>query len=386
MASMSEEVRLGVEEYLEIDEGIEPEETAADEDITKPFDPNQIRLRRESQPVTSIMARVAELEVDLSPAFQRRAGLWSDRQQSRLIESLLIRIPLPAFYMDASDDDQWLVVDGLQRLHTLKRYILDQDLRLRGMEFLKSYEGMRYDELPRGLRRRIDETQLVLYLIEEGTPINVKYNIFKRINTGGLPLSAQEIRHALNQGPANDVLARLASGKAFQKATGGSVSGNRMGDQECALRGLAFLRTDYRSYKENRGSGFDEFLNRAMDAVNLAEPHDVQRLEERFERAMNRAADLFGAETFRKPPNERGRRSPISKALLEAWVHCLDSLDQTEFQTLVERKDQLYETVLSLHADKTFADSISQGTGAVSKVTERFGRLEEEVRAVADAE
>ena len=117
-------------------------------------------------------------------------------------------------------DDLWEVIDGLQRSTAMRRFLLDKTLKLKGKEFWKEHNGKDFDELPLSLRRRLEETQINVYLIKRGTPDNVRFNIFKRINTGGVPLSGQEIRHALNLGVATDLLKELSESGAFK-------SGNR---------------------------------------------------------------------------------------------------------------------------------------------------------------
>ncbi|MFM6076911.1 MAG: DUF262 domain-containing protein, partial [Dolichospermum sp.] len=166
-----------------------------------------------------LLKRIEYDEIDLAPEFQRHAGIWTPKNKSRLIESLLIRIPLPAFYIDATNDDQWLVIDGLQRISTFKKFILDDDFTLTELQFLKDLEDKRYSDLPRHYRRRIDETELTVYLIEPGTPSEVKYNIFERVNTGGLPLNPQELRQAINPGQAIKILKNLAKLPEFKRVT-----------------------------------------------------------------------------------------------------------------------------------------------------------------------
>ncbi len=172
-----------------------------------------------------------------------------------MIESIIIRIPLPAFYIDATDEEQWLVVDGLQRLSALKQFMNDNNLPLTGLEYLANeLDGKTYQELPRKYQRRIEETQVTIYLITPGTPPKVKYNIFKRINTGGERLTPQEIRHALNPGKALKLLAEISKSPEFTNVIQlGESRIKRMDDREFVLGALAVMLASCKDYaKEGR--------------------------------------------------------------------------------------------------------------------------------------
>lgn len=361
-----------------------------DEDIVdasevQPFDPTLIRIDSRLMTVDLVMRRIENEEINLTPDFQRMGGIWNDVAQSRLIESLLLRIPLPAFYMDASDDDQWLVIDGLQRLTALRRFMLYKTLKLQKLEFWgKEYNGKGFDELPRAMQRRIEESQLTIYIMQRGTPPKVKFNIFKRINTGGVPLSGQEIRHALNLGPATELLQELAASAEFQRATAGSVSPRRMTDRECVLRFLAFkLRspTEYTSRDD-----LDSFLNERMQEINQrgkADPAYLAELCKAFKRTMTIAADLFGNQAFRKVAGSR--RQPVSKALFEAWAVNLDKLTDQQVAKLQEHEAKLRSKFKALMDDNDFMIAISYSTGDPRRVRCRFNRIEEIIQETLHA-
>jgi hypothetical protein len=337
--------------------------------IIRPFDPSQIRVETKPMVISLLLDRIKNFEIDLNPGFQREGGIWSTKAKSRLIESLLIRIPLPAFYMDGTDESRWLVVDGLQRLSSLTEFVIKGSLKLRGLEFLSDYEGATFTKLPRRLQRRILETQVTVFLIQEHTPPEVKFNIFKRINTGGLPLSTQEIRHALNQGPATELLQELATDQYFLEATQRGIPSKRMGDRECILRFLAFAVTPPEKYKSY---DMDSFLNETMATLNRMTDQGRRDIADRFRHSMEINRTLWGEYAFRKRRPDSSRRAPINRALFEIWSVTIDELKSKDIAPLVERRELLNEKMLEAFADVAFDASISYGTGDSRKVEYRF--------------
>jgi hypothetical protein len=360
----------GLEEELDDDAAISFE-------ITEPFDPARIRVDTKPMVISLLMDRIRNKEIDLTPGFQRKGGIWSKKAKSQLIESLLIRIPLPAFYMDGGDESKWLVVDGLQRLSTLKSFVIDRTLVLDGLEFLSECEGKKFDQLPRNLQRRILETQVTVFLIQENTPPEVKFNIFKRINTGGLPLSSQEIRHALHQGTASALLQDLAESAEFRTATNEGIRDDRMGDRECVLRLLAFMRTSYREYK---AKNLDAFLNQCMIELNKLSESEIRDLDARFRRAMIDCYRLFGDQAFRKQKRGNPRRSPVNRALFEVWSASVESLSASDVQRLETKGKDLRERFLSALEESGFEAAITYGTGDARKVRLRFSKIEEIIK------
>lgn len=364
-----------------------PSETGNDLQIAEPFNPDDIDVTTRSMTIDLLLSRIRSKAIDLEPDFQRRRGIWNDRQQSRLIESLLLRIPLPTLYAAEDEEEDWAIVDGIQRLTTITRFIdpeaiEETPLKLTGMEYLgEAFNGKLFDDLPTRLKRRLRETELVVHVIRHGTPQEVKFNIFARINTGGMPLSAQELRHALIPGMAREYLGRLAALEAFKQATTYSIRDERMADREMVLRFLAFSMTrpeDFRAYD------FDRFLGDAMRQINRFNNVDLEGLEHGFMRAMDSAREIFGQDAFRKRYRETDGRFPINKALFETIAVSLAKLPDRARERCIFRHDEVRRRMMEAMQDREFDSAISQGTGDIGKVRKRFETVSTIFKDVAD--
>jgi len=344
-----------INEDVEPDNSDEADVTVGEiNSVINPFDPSKIDIKMDKLTMDTLIKRIIHKEIEFDSLFQRKAGLWTKKQKSQLIESMLLRIPLPAFYFDASDDDKWLIIDGLQRLGTIKEFAVEKSFALVGMEFLKDFDGLLYEQLPRAMQRRIEETNVNAYLVNPITPKNVKFNIFKRINTGGLVLEAQEIRNALYQGRATKFINKLAKLPSFIEATDGSIQSERMQDREFCLRFIAFTVLPWDTYTGN----LEEFLNQAMEYLSKADQAQFDLIQESFCRAMDANSAIFGKNAFRKM-FEDGRRRPVNKALFEGWSSLMVSLDDAKLDKLTMKKDLLIQSFINLCTDKNFQNELS---------------------------
>ncbi|WP_007023667.1 DUF262 domain-containing protein [Saccharomonospora iraqiensis] len=357
-----------------------------DDQIDEPFDPEQIDVRTRTMTIDLLLQRLRRGALDLAPEFQRRAGIWKPKNQSRLIESLLLRIPLPSFYAAENAEEEWAVVDGVQRLTTIARFISPRSvssvpLVLNDLEYL-NYNGFSFEDLPGRLQTRLVETEVLVHLIGKTTPEEVKFNIFGRINTGGIPLSRQELRHALIPGRARDLLPELAASPAFQKATQGSVRDARMSDCEMVLRFLAFRLFSIAEYGSR---DLDDFLRAAMKNLNNLDDSQLRALEQDFTKSMEASYAIFGEHAFRKRARGQQQRNPINKALFEAVSVNVAARTPEQISRLIEQRDTVLDKLSDLLADKQFNDAISVATGDRNRVKVRFNEIDQLFKAVAGA-
>lgn len=346
--------------------------------MDKPFDPTMIKIDTKTPSLDTLIERIElkEVELETESYFQRNPDLWDDTKKSRLIESILIQFPLPAFYFDGTDNRKWLVVDGLQRLSSIRSFVVDKTLKLTNLEFLTQLNGKGYDDLGRDLQRLIKSAQVVVYIILPGTPTDVKYNIFKRINTGGLILVPQEIRHALFQGEPSKFIAHLALTQEFVEATGNSIKTERMLDRDFANRFLAFYHLGYDAYEPD----LDTYMSKAMASVYTMTSDYKNKIHEVYKRSMQLNIDIFGKHAFRKFENITDGRSPINKALFDVFSVSFAKLSDEEVALIKKNKVQFIEDFVNLlyhDIDNTFFWAVTSSTSDKYRVQYRYRKIQE---------
>jgi len=394
-----------VEIYLNYDTGIEQE--IEEEPEMDPFNPDEISIDSKIIPMETFLRRITQETILLNPDFQRNE-VWTMEKKSQLIESLLLKIPLPMFYVSADEKNNYTVVDGLQRLSTIRSFILgdkylitsDENdkgvgFKLQNLEFWNLYDGLTFNQLPTNLRNRLLESEFRFTVINPGTPEEVRRNIFKRLNTGGMPLSGQEIRNALYLGKATRLLNDLANFTSFKEATSNSIKSVRMEDKELILRFLSFLLRSYRTYK--RTISIDTYLSDTMIILNAIPelssrefqkglrngnilPSEINilsedEIKEKFDFAMNRSSKLFEHHSFRKSIGNN-RRTGINKSLFETWGVLLANLAEDEFKKLIKKKTSFLREYEPILADIEFQMTISRDSMKPTSVKHRFERFD----------
>jgi hypothetical protein len=357
------------------DSGLEQEEDLRGPEIDVPFDPSKIDIIVKPMTISALKDRLENNELDLTPEFQRQANVWDSKRKSRLIESILLRIPLPSFYFSEDEDGSYAVVDGLQRLcavfHFIDNKLLNRAtevrlsaLRLQGLQYLKELEDATFDELDRKFQRRISELEITSNIIRASTPPAVKFNVFARLNQGGMPLNAQEIRNAIFPGEWRKHLRMMAESNYFLTATEHKIRTERQQDMELVLRFLALWQLPA-PHSRPPSQTLDEFLNGVVEN-DLARwtKSKWERAETTFKSTMAAARSIFGHHAFRKSVGGHWR-SPINRGLFEAQLVALSDLDEDELALVVKNREKACsELAKALSGSASFGRALLYGTGS----------------------
>ena len=321
---------------------------------------DELLIRQENRTIHGVMRRIDRDTYILDPDFQREF-LWDDAKQSKLIESVIMRIPLPVFYMAEDEEGRMVVVDGLQRLSTFRRFVKDElPLRLPDRHELNR---KRFSDLPPKLKNRVEDCNLTFYIIDSKAPERARLDIFERVN-GGVPLTRQQMRNCMFMGAATKFLKEESQTKIFILSTGGSLNRKTMRDREFVNRFCAFRLLDLDDYRGD----MDDFLAKCLRCMNEMDETGLSRLSGQFRRSLASNHRLFGQHAFRKS------REPDRRGFLNAsfWDVMSTGLCRYTQDRVEARADDLRDAVHRLLDDEEFNTAITNSPNDSRKVKHRF--------------
>jgi hypothetical protein len=334
-------------------------------------------VRTEPRSVADVVRRINNNRYILDPDFQRDF-VWQPQKQSKLIESCIMRIPLPVFYVAEAEDGRIIVVDGLQRLTTFVRFLGNQ-FKLVGLASgdgssggSHTLEGKLFKDLPLNLQERIQDTPLTMYILDAKAPERARLDIFERVNSGE-PLTRQQMRNALYSGPATRWLREAAEGDPFRSATGQSLNPKTMRDREAINRFCAFKLLGRSHYTTG---DMDTFLAQGLVKLTSLTIQDHTTLREAFDNAMTLNRQLFREHAFRKSlaaHDLAASRTVINISLFEVCAVTFSDIDQVMDAT---RRQRLKEAIVSLVRDNEFENAITYSTNSTMPVQVRFSAME----------
>lgn len=336
---------------------------------------DELAIRDERRTTSDVIRRIKSDRFVMDPDFQR-SFVWDKDKQSRLIESIVLRIPLPVFYVAEDAQGRLIVVDGRQRLTTLLNF-LDNELALK-LKDRPELDGKRFVDLDVRLQNRVEDCQLLFYIIDRTVPERARLDIFERVN-GGEVLTRQQMRNAIYNGPATAFLKQEVETELFIQATGGSLNSGKMQDREFVNRFCSFLLLDLNHYRGD----MDEWLAKGLERMNQYSPDDLVSLSQLFRQTLKNNYLVFGRQAFRKHDETTQRRSVLNASLFDVMSVGLAIYSEAEVDA---HKDKLRIAFYALMRDEQFIKAITYGPNTPKEVRTRFQIVHTALREVFHVE
>lgn len=354
------------------DDVIETSKDAEDEGKTGlyPYDPTQadIDIRESPHSIYELMRKYKDERLIVNPEFQRSKVVWKPEQKSKFIESVILNFPLPPFYVSETREGKYIIVDGLQRTTALHEFMEDV-FRLKGLEALRDLNNKNFSDLKKmsgAYQTKIEDKKIMLYVLRPSVPMEVVYDLFNRVNTGGTALERQEVRNCIFIGKATKLLKELAESDFFKQAIDNGISPNRMKDREAVLRYIAFQIFDFQNDYEGDMSAF---LEKVMRTINKMSDDEIISLKKNFYRVMRLTYKYFGDKNFRVPLSGKTTRGRINIAVLES-VGYFFSITSNDF--LSQHQKIIIKNYNKLLQNTTYLDAVQTSTGDKRRVLTRF--------------
>ncbi len=354
-------------------EGLEGYEDAAPggwEDY--PLD--ELAIREERRATIDVVRRLRGGRFRLDPDFQRDF-VWERDKQSRLIESVLMRIPLPVFYVAEDTAGLLVVVDGRQRLTTLQRF-LEGDLVL-DLPGRHELHKKKFEDLEPRLQNRVEDCQLHFYIIDRSVPERARLDIFERVN-GGEVLTRQQMRNAIYNGPATQFLKAEAETALFKEATGSSLNTKKMQDREFVNRFCSFSLLPFDSYKGD----MDDWLAQGLVRLSKMTELDREALRRKFRLGLTNNLAVFDRHAFRKHRQIHQPRSTLNASLFDVMMA---EMSKREASVVAANAEALRGAFFAHMDNDDFTKAITYGPNTPKEVRARFRMASDMFREVFDA-
>lgn len=306
--------------------------------------------------IKDIVDEIEKGMIILDPDYQRNY-VWKNDKASLLVESILLNIPIPVIYASEDNDGKWVIVDGLQRLYSLKRFF-NNEFKLIGLETLPELNGKRFSNLDSYVQNKLSRGELRIIVLQNDSDENIQFDIFMRLNRGSVTLNEQEMRNCLYRGKLNDLIKDIANNNDYVKIIFPKTKTNRMVTNELILRYLA-ISENYNKI-ENIVSNYDgrikNHLNYFMKEFQNPSNEQLESFKSKFEQQINKSYEIFGEYAFRK---EQGGNK-INASLYECIMIAFE--DYT-IEQLKDKQDLILQGTKKLIENVDFEKSIDKATG-----------------------
>ena len=351
-------------------------------EIEKRFEKSQndLVLQTSDFSLQGLKEMVDSQVIDLSPKYQRRER-WEIERQSELIESFLLNVPVPPIYLAEEDYGIYSIIDGKQRITAVSDY-LNNGFPLRKLEEFSDLNGARFRDLPRTLQNalKVRPYLRVITLLKQSHP-RLKYEVFIRLNRGGIQLNNQEIRNVAFRGALNDQIYAASEHILLRSALKidgpKSAAFQQMQDAEYVLRFLTLQQS---------WEGFSGSLSKSMDEFMLAHSKDNPRriadIVKPFEVAIYRTAELWGDVAFQRWDGQKWRKQALA-GLYDAQMIAGSLLTEKQIRSLSSKQPALVKATQELFADPEFEEAVRLGTNTPSRIKSRIEKVRDMLMKLA---
>jgi len=361
-------------DYIEgFDELVEDETdlTEDEEEVMPTPERRKIFTDKSDPPISALHIRYKSGDLILDPIFQRRR-VWDDQRSSRLIESVILEVPLPVFYLAESYDGVEEVIDGQQRLSAFFRF-LDNEYPLKGLKALPGLNKNKFKDLDKPTQKLVRDSSLHTIVFKKESDVNLRFEIFERLNTGAVPLNSQELRNCVYRGPYNQLLIELASDQDYMWLMGLKNAEKRMRDVEYVLRFAAFFHSTYLKYKPSMA----RFLDQDMRTYQKASMEEQDKLRSAFKNSVTLVRSLLGKNAFKRfyrgvegSPNGYWEPKKFNASLYDILMYSFAEKDKNQVMSNLDAIREAF--VVLMTENQEFIVSIELSTSSVKMVTHRF--------------